>query len=246
MSIKNILGKQINTKLRKLGYEIRTFNKNVPNFSMQSAISRRSKSGLSINTVIDIGASNGSWSHITKEYFPKAFYLLIEANKYHESELIKFKYENQNVEYIIAAAGNSIGEIFFDAEDPFGGVASYSVENSNYITVPVTTIDHEVFERELVPPFCIKLDTHGFEVPILEGAKQTLKNTNLLVIETYNFKLNPECLRFWEMCDYLENLGFLPIDLCGPLLRPKDSAFWQMDLLFIRNTSKEFLINKYA
>ena len=49
-----------------------------------------------------------------------------------------------------------------------------------------TTIDHEIGASSLPGPYMIKLDTHGYEVPILCGATETLRNTNLLVIETYN------------------------------------------------------------
>ena len=44
-------------------------------------------------------------------------------------------------------------------------------------------------QYSLPGPHLIKLDTHGYEVPILCGATETLRNTNLLVIETYNFRL---------------------------------------------------------
>jgi FkbM family methyltransferase len=245
MSIINFLGKRINSRLRNYGYEIRTYSKYHVEFNMDAAVSRRAFNGLNINAVIDIGASNGSWSQNARKYFPEAFYLLIEANKIHENELIKFTSNNKNTDYILAAAGDSVGHIYFDVEDPFGGVASYSMDNFNYVTVPVTTIDHEVIVRGLSPPYCIKLDTHGFEVPILQGAIETLKNTHLLIIEVYNFKLNSKSLRFWEMCSFLENLGFLPIDLCDPLIRPKDSSLWQMDLFFIQNNSAEFQNNRY-
>ena len=65
-------------------------------------------------------------------------------------------------------------------------------------------------QHQLRPPFLIKLDTHGFEVPILKGAQETLQQTNLLVIETYNFQLQPTSLRFHEMCSYMEFGGFPP------------------------------------
>ena len=144
----------------------------------------------------------------------------------------------------MAAAGDRIGSLSFDAQDPLGGVASTTVAEG-MITVPATTIDHEVSARSLPGPFAIKLDTHGFELPILEGAKATLRETSLLVIEVYNFTLLPGALRFHEMCAYLAPLGFSPIDLCDPMYRPKDGAFWQCDLFFARNDIPELQSNTY-
>jgi len=40
-------------------------------------------------------------------------------------------------------------------------------------------------------PYLIKLDTHGVEIPILNGSAQTLKDTNVLVVEVYNFDFGP-------------------------------------------------------
>ena len=111
--------------------------------------------------------------------------------------------------------------------------------------MPVTTIDSAVGLRQLRPPFALKLDTHGFEVPILEGARQTLLSTNLLVIEAYNFRLNPDSLKYYELCALLSTWGFATIDFCDPLWRTRDNAFWQFDLLFVRADREEFRSASY-
>ena len=71
-----------------------------------------------------------------------------------------------------------------------------------------TTIDHEIGASSLPGPYMIKLDTHGYEVPILLGAKETLRKANLVVIETYNFRLREGVLLFHEMVAYMRDLGF--------------------------------------
>jgi FkbM family methyltransferase len=212
---------------------------------MQFSLERRANAGLKVNSVIDVGASNGSWSRKVKRYFPNASYFLIEANSFHEVELRQYKSQCKNVDYILAAAGDYDGEIYFNANDPFGGLASHSPMSSNNISVPVTKIDTQVKERSLLPPFLIKLDTHGFEVPILEGAIETLRQTELVVVESYNFQLTPDSLKFWELCNHMEDLGFRPIDISDPMHRPVDHAFWQADIFFIPLNSKEFLSNSY-
>ncbi|WP_341327606.1 FkbM family methyltransferase [Methylotuvimicrobium sp. KM2] len=212
---------------------------------MKAALSRRVMQGLSVQTVIDVGASTGSWSKMAQEFISDAIYLLIEANSFHESKLVEFKKQNPKVEYLLAAAGDYVGELYFDAQDPFGGTASHEVIHTSDITVQVTTIDAQVKEKGLKPPFLMKLDTHGFEIPILRGAEETLKNTKLVIIEAYNFKLTQDCLQFWELCDHMKKKGFQPIDICDPMHRPKDQSFWQMDIFFIPNSSREFKSNKY-
>lgn len=214
-------------------------------FTMEAAISRCVSRGLTVNTVIDVGASNGCWSEQCIKQLPKADYLLIEAQEPHKKELKKFTASHKSAEFIIAAAGNRQGKIYFDNGDLFAGLASELPLATNCIEVPVTTIDFEIKKRKLSPPFCIKLDTHGFEVPILEGAKETLKQTNLVIIETYNYQLTKDSLKYYQMNEYMERLGFSSIEVVDFMLRKKDHSFWQMDTFYIPSNRNEFNSNAY-
>lgn len=155
------------------------------------AFKRIASRGIAINSVLDVGASNGSWSLEAKQCWP-------------------------------GARG-----------------------------VPAVTLDGEVKSRGLKGPYLVKLDTHGFEVPILNGAKEVLAQVrlgqaNLVVIETYNFQLETDSLKFWQLCQFMDDLGFGVIDISEPMWRFKDDAFWQIDLLFIPKSRPEFSYNRYA
>ncbi|PZV15278.1 MAG: FkbM family methyltransferase [Pseudanabaena sp.] len=235
--IKNLLH-YIKEKLRSEGFKI-------DNYSLEAALSRSKWRNTDIRTVIDVGASDGRWSLVAKKYFPQAFYFLIEARQEHETALRQVKFNYQNLDYLISAAGDKVGQCYFDASDLFGGLASHNPFDQNCITVPITTIDIEVQARTLVPPFLIKLDTHGFEVPILEGAIQTLKHSELVIIEAYNFQLTNDSLKFYELCAYMETQGFRCVDFSEPVHRQKDKAFWQVDLFFIPTNNIVFDSNSY-
>jgi FkbM family methyltransferase len=235
--IKNLL-QDIKEKFRNKGFEI-------DNYSLEAALSRSKWRNTDIKTVIDIGASDGRWSLVAKKYFPQAFYFLIEARQEHEAALKKVRSNHQNLDYLISAAGDKVGQCYFDASDLFGGLASHNPFDQNCITVPITTIDIEIQTRKLLPPFLIKLDTHGFEVPILEGANQTLKNSELVIIEAYNFQLTNDSLKFYELCGYMEQKGFRCVDFSEPVHRKKDKAFWQVDLFFIPFKNVIFDSNSY-
>jgi len=228
--------------LKNLGYQVTKINNT--NYNMKDGIKRCRKRGIEIRTVIDVGASNGCWTKLCMEFYTNSYYYLIEAQKAHEHSLNVFKNLNSNLDYTIKAAGNRIGEIYFDDSDLFGGLAS-DKPLKNCIKIPVTTIDYEVDKNNLNPPFLIKLDTHGFEVPILEGAKQVLKDSNLVIIEAYNFRLTENSLKFYELCIYMETLGFYPIDIVDLMSRKKDPSLWQMDIFFIKKERSEFYSNSY-
>jgi FkbM family methyltransferase len=198
-----------------------------------------------INTAIDIGASDGRWSKTMMHFYPNAQYLLIEAQACHQVALNAFVTSHKNAKYVLSAAGQEAGNIYFDAGNPFGGQASNTPFEQNNIVVPVTTIDAEVEKNHLSGPFLIKFDTHGFEVPILLGASKTLKETSVIIMECYLHKLTKDSLLFNEMCGYLDNLGFRCIDMVDPAWRTYDDTFWQMDLIFIKKESFEFKYSDY-
>ncbi len=106
-------------------------------------------------------------------------------------------------------------------------------------------LDNEIKKRCLRGPFLLKLDTHGFEVPILRGASRILAESSLVVIESYNFDISPECLRFPQFCNHMEDLGFRCIDICDVLRRPGDGCLWQFDVFFVPKTRSEFRQNTY-
>jgi FkbM family methyltransferase len=214
--------------------------------TFEAALHRLGGRNISVNSVIDVGASNGCWSQALLPVYPQARYLCVEAQPVHEPALRAFVARHANAEFVLAAAGEEEGRIYFDASDPFGGIASSTPLGRGGITVPVVTIDAQVASRNLRPPYLIKLDTHGFEMPILAGAEQTLKQANVLVIEAYNFDIAPSAVRFAELCARLEARGFRCVDLFDVMYRPTDNALWQMDLIFIRSDRAEFGTNRYG
>jgi len=235
--------KRIKTLVRRY-IESRGFVLGLPAADLHAVMSRRAD--VCVETVVDVGASNGQWSARMMRYFPNAKYLLIEAQEAaHGAALQTFKAAHANVEYELCAAGDCEGDIHFDASDPVGGLASTTPFPKNNICVPVTTIDKLASRRNLHGPFLIKLDTHGFEVPILEGARQTMAQSAMLIIEAYNFTLCPGALRFYELCQFLEPRGFRCVDMFDLMIRPGDHAFWQMDMVFLPSTHPIFQSNRY-
>ena len=233
----NKIKRHIINVFNNFGYDISRLDQTN---TMAGAIKRCADRGVKINTVIDVGASNGSWSELCRTFYPDAKYSLIEAQEEHKAGLESYIKNHPNSDYIIAAAGNREGKIFFDNSSLIGGLASDTPFDKNCIEVPVKTIDQIVSENKLLPPYLIKLDTHGYEVPIIEGAQNALKKTNLLIIETYNFKLCEGGLRYYEMCEYLSDLGFSSFEIVDLLHRKRDLCLWQMDIFYVPSDSNEF------
>ena len=213
--------------------------------SQMAALRRSLYRDGSPGSIIDIGASNGCWSKMAHKVFPKAHLLLIEAQEEHRSSLEHFVSKTPNSKYLISAAGNIAGNAYFDAQCLYGGLASHEPVGPKSRVVPMVTIDDAVNRFKLSSPYILKLDTHGFEVPILDGAADTLSTASLVIIEVYNFRLTNSSLKFYEMCAFMESKGFFCIDLAEPMHRPGDKALWQMDLFFVPSTNGAFAYNCY-
>lgn len=203
-------------------------------------LKRLAKYNVPFNTVIDVGASDGRWTNQVLQAFPEPEYLLVEAQPEHEPALKEFSRDRSNTTYIISAVGDAIGKINFHGGGLFGGLASHTSFPEHNLVLDMTTLDALLCERAHKPPFFIKLDTHGFEKQILDGASETLRDTSLLVIEVYNHKMGCDNLLFHEMCAEMGKLGFRCIDMFDPLYRPYDSSLWQMDLAFARSDWAQF------
>jgi FkbM family methyltransferase len=203
--------------------------------SLESALCRLQDNGLLIaRTVLDVGASDGSWTTRILPFCSAAEYLLVEANPVHEEDLKLFCAKRRNCQYVLAAASDREGEIYFEAEEELSGKASHNPSEGSFKS-SATTLDAEVAKRNLQPPFLLKLDTHGFEIPILKGAESILTQASVVIVEAYNFNISQESLTFWEMCRHMESIGFRSFDFISPMHRLRDSALWQFDIVFIRS-----------
>ena len=219
----------------------------VPRPSMARGLQWLSDHEIYVETVIDVGASYGIWSKRCMNFFPKAKYVLFEPQPVHHEALDAFAAScEQTVIPVKKAVGASEGQshFLFDPDDPFSGVVTRD-ESENTIKVDLTTIDSSLSKLQVGGPFLLKLDTHGFERSILKGAAQTLDNTNILIIEAYNYRITDEVFLFWELCAYLYDKGFSPIDLVDVGYRKYDGSLWQMDLFFLRSTWEGFQYVSY-
>lgn len=208
-------------------------NKNEP--LLEDALRRLRNHNIEIASLIDVGSGDGFWSRAFNKHFPDRHHLLVEANEVHQPALSKQCQENKRWQLAMTAVGGTTGTGYFDGSDPLIGQLATEPWNEKYHPCQVTTLD-DLLEKQPVPgPFMIKLDTHGVEIPILSGASKTLKQTNAIVIEAYNFTFGGVAVPFWELCRYMHDLGFRPLDVFDLLYREIDGAFWQFDLLFARS-----------
>lgn len=217
------------------------------NIEMDKGLARFNSLGLPVKTIVDIGAAQGSWSLLAERYWTNQAYLLFEPLEERQKELSDIAKSRLNFHITAAAAGRESGTIYLSVSDDLDG-SGVTSDPSHLKTrsVNVVSIDNEVARLGLQGPYVIKLDTHGFEIPILEGCASILDQVSLFIIECYGFKIADNSLLFSEMCAYMDGLGFRLFDLVDVMNRPKDGAFWQCDAFFLKKNHTLYSDNKYA
>jgi FkbM family methyltransferase len=229
--------KLINFLLLPLGLEVRRRKppRLVHNEQMFAALERFSVLNQKVFTIIDVGAARGEWSIDAKQLWPNAAFLLFEPLDEQRLQLERLAQSYKNFHIVNAAAGKTKGkEKFYVADDLDGSGVASNAEGLRTRDVAVTTIQDEVERLDLDGPYIIKLDTHGYELPILQGCTKLLPNVSLFIIECYGFQVAKDSLLFWEMCKHMDSLGFRVFDLVDVMRRPVDNCFWQADIFFIR------------
>lgn len=246
MATPSIFYRLLQPLLKARGMEIVPIRRHEKRGFFDSALTRELARGSQPGTVIDVGASDGRWSVETSAIFPRARYHMIEPLSERTAALESICQQHLNFSFVSAAAANHPGEAqFIVSEDLDGSALSFNKTTGGSRTVQVTTIDLEVKRLNLPAPYIIKLDTHGFEKAIIEGATATLASANLLIIEAYNYPIQPGAWRFHELTTALEIRGFRCSDLVNLVWRPRDEMFWHCDMFFKPATSPEFRSNSY-
>ena len=167
---------------------------------------------------VDIGANAGMFSYLLTGLNPKAEIYAFEPLPLMAESLRRVQEVSGNTFHIFSAAcGPARGEATLCADDPGDTDARLAVvgegAKTQRIKVPVLPVDEMVQAREIL---LMKIDTQGYEIPVLQGARQTLNRTRYLILEIVDEDelgrmqsvLGPEWhARRITVCDFLFSRG---------------------------------------
>ncbi|MEM9476304.1 MAG: FkbM family methyltransferase [Pseudomonadota bacterium] len=190
--------------------------------------------GLRIETVIDVGVH-----HATQKLMralPDAFHLLLEPTKEH-ADAIRANYADFRYDLQQVAVGDKDDDIWIVNLDIVGKgdvthsrvvateAEAKSVANQleNY-AVPLRKLDTIMAATDYTGPYLVKIDVDGFELQVLEGAKETLSRAAAVCIEAPRTALS-------ERLTWLENAGYHLIDIVD--IDYYQDTLWQVDLILV-------------
>ena len=212
--------------------------------SMAGGLQRLKALNIRPSMIIDVGAAKGKWSEHALRLWPDAEFLLVEPIREQIELMDSNLANNSKVRIIEAIAGGEKGTTDFTVTPDLDGSGVYGGKGNDIRNLQVIALDDVIQNYE--KKFLLKLDTHGFEMPIIRGARQILRNTTCLIVEVYGFYVSPYGKLFHEISEYLSEQNFRLFDIVDVMRRSGDNAFWQADAVYLRSDHPVFKNNKYC
>ena len=106
--------------------------------------------------------------------------------------------------------------------------------------IPAITLDGICRERNLSGPYLIKVDVDGQEVDVLAGATEILQQTEYVIVEVTLFG------QMYNVMSFMKSQGFAAYDIVDLSYRPTDTALWQVDMAFVKESGQFRRDNSFA
>jgi len=226
--------------LRRLGYEI-TAHEADSDLGMQNLLAARG-----IQTVIDVGANQGQYAdHVRTLGFQghihsfepgsAAFALLERASRQDptwEAHQLALGSEAGVAELMVAQ--NSVSSSLLPVERAHLDAAPQSRTDSTE-RVTVSTLDRECERAE--GPLLVKIDTQGYELPVLRGARDTMSRIAAVQVELSFAPLYAGQSSYLGLLTFLADAGFTPFQLIPGFSDPQSGRLLQADLVTVRETA---------
>ena len=202
--------------------------------------------GFSPEAILDCGAYTGSWTKMAKKVFPNANILMIEPQANKEPLLVQVCNEfSGTVNYVKCLLGSDQkqGVAFFEMESGSSVLEEATNHPRNIVALKMTTLDSVLREKKVEECTFLKLDVQGYELEVLKGAKEALKNAEVILLEVSFIRCNRSAPLFHEVVAFMKDRGFLVYDIC-PLPRWRDNTLIQADVIFVKPAVSEFVTSK--
>jgi len=245
MKLREIFRKVVYRTFKGLGLDIQFLSGRA---SLAGVLDHVKTLGFQPQTVIDVGVAYGTFELYEK--FPDADHLLIEPVSECE-DLLKDICRKYKAQYVIAAAGKKSGTVVINVHRGIQGSSILKETEGSHADgvpreIPMLTIDNLCRERNLKEPYLIKVDVQGAELEVLEGAKNVIKDTELILLEVSLFQFMVNSPQFYDVVSYMKEQGFVVYDIFDSCTRPFDGALAQVDMAFVKENGQFRQYHTYA
>lgn len=186
-------------------------------------------------SILDIGANIGQFYNEAKTIFPESYFYLIEG-----SDSCEVVLETLNVDYSICLLSDKEKEVDFYVrkyEPRCTGNSIYRENTSFYDDDQIlilkkqtktlsSILNNQTFDL-------IKIDVQGSEIDIINGGIDIIKRAKGILMEVSLVEYNKNAPLKEFVFEYMEKLGFIPVENIGNINHPITYELIQQDILFL-------------
>jgi FkbM family methyltransferase len=200
-------------------------------------------SAKQVDTLLDVGANAGQYARLMRDYgfqgkiisfepLSRAFKILSKfAARDPKWFVYNFALGDKNSTSTINVAGNSFSSSLLSMLPSHENAAP----ESKYVTqeqIEVKALDSIFDDLHVFGKVMMKIDVQGFEKSVIEGAKKTLENVDILQLEMSIIPLYESEIIYLDMIMYLKTLGFELFSLENGYADPYTGKLLQVDGIF--------------
>ena len=193
-----------------------------------------------IKTIIDVGSNKGQFSLLGSSIFPAAKIYSFEPQiKY--LNLQKIILGKKKVKYFNFGLGNLKKKINFyitNREDSSSFLKPTQIKMDKYKIkkiekISVKRLDGIISASEIKRPSIMKLDVQGYELEVLKGSKNLLKNIDFIITEISFKKIYKNQVTRKKLLKFLNKNNFKSKKMLN--ISKMNNKLFQGDVLFVRN-----------
>jgi len=186
-------------------------------------------------SILDIGANVGQFYNEIKNIFPNSYYYLVEG-----SESCEVVLETLNVDYSICLLSDSEKEVDFyirkneprcTGNSIYREITSFYDDDQIIIEKKQTKTLSNLINNQKFD--LIKIDVQGSEIDIINGGLDIIKEAKGILMEVSLMEYNQNAPTKEFVYEYMDNLGFKPVELIGNINHPLTYELIQQDILFL-------------
>jgi FkbM family methyltransferase len=199
---------------------------------------------LDCDLILDVGANRGQFSLISRIVKPTIPIVAFEPIQT-EAEVFRKALSGKNVRLHCVALGEYAGEAEIhlsrkaDSSSllPIGEAQSklFTTDEIGTLKVPVKKLDDLKSEWQEYSRILLKIDVQGFELSVLKGSTETLKNCVYVYVECSEIELYVGQALYRDVANFLNQQGFKLQSRCTETV--VDGKLIQADYLFVRSSS---------
>ncbi len=237
--------------LSKFGYERKTeINNPLPkgkNLLLQTLFTNVKKMGFTPKHIIDVGANRGTWTREVLNYFPDAYFTLIEPQEWLKPSFQDLLDSNSKISFYAVGAGSKKGTFNFTIVDRDDSCSfRYTMDEAKkmgykQVAIPIITLNDLVKFNNLPIPDVIKIDAEGLDLEVLKGASELFGKTEIFMVEA-GVVIKEFDNTFLKMINFMDENDYKLFEITD-LNRPFSlDVLWLVELAFIK---KNGIIDSY-